>query len=120
MPGHCEEGERIVAGAQFPDEVVAAVRHHHDRWDASGEQIPLMARILAVTERYESLTAGRGCPRVSPPDAMAEIKKMSGIEFDAAVVDALGRAFQDRSLELNLPDVALPAVTILPEPVASS
>ena len=120
VPGHCEEGERIVAGAQFPDEVVAAVRHHHDRWDASGEQIPLMARILAVTERYESLTAGRGCPRVSPPDAMAEIKKMSGIEFDAAVVDALGRAFQDRSLELNLPDVALPAVTISPEPVASS
>ncbi|TMD74071.1 MAG: diguanylate cyclase [Chloroflexi bacterium] len=120
VPGHCEEGERIVAGAQFPDEVVAAVRHHHDRWDASGEQIPLMARILAVTERYESLTAGRGCPRVSPPDAMAEIKKMSGIEFDAAVVDALGRAFQDRSLELNLPDVALPAVTVSPEPVAAS
>ncbi len=120
VPGHCEEGERVVAGAQFPDEVVAAVRHHHDRWDTSGEQISLMARILAITERYESLTAGRGCTRTSPQDAMAEIKKASGIEFDPAVVDALGRAVQDRSLELNLPDLALPAVGVAPEPVAVS
>src|ERR1700704_3017398 len=60
-PGHAEEGERIVAGANFPTEVVAAVRHHHDRWDgadregaANGEKIPVLARILAVSERFEA------------------------------------------------------------------
>jgi len=120
VPGHCEEGERIVAGAQFPDEVVAAVRHHHDRWDGPGDQVPLMARILAVTERYESLTAGRGCKRLSASDALGEIKKASGVEFDPAVVDALTRAVQDGGLELNLPDIALPATAAAPESVAAS
>jgi len=120
VAGHCEEGEKIVAGAKFPDEVVAAVRHHHDRWDGSPEQIPLMARILAITERYESMTAGRGCARMAGADAMTEIAKGSGTEFDPGVVEALARAVQDRSLELNLPDLALPAIAVQPEAVAAS
>jgi len=120
VAGHCEEGEKIVAGAKFPDEVVAAVRHHHDRWDGSAEQIPLMARILAITERYESMTAGRGCARMAGADAMTEIAKGSGTEFDPGVVEALARAVQDRSLELNLPDLALPAIAVQPEAVAAS
>ena len=108
VAGHCEEGEKIVAGAKFPDEVIAAVRHHHDRFESSAE-IPLMARILAVAERYEALTAGRGCARMSAADALAEAAKASGTELDPAVVDALARAVQDGSLQLNLPAIALPA-----------
>lgn len=109
-PGHAEEGERIVAGAQFPPEVVAAVRHHHDRWDAGGEQRALAPRILAVAECFEAMTAGRGWARVSAQEAFGRVKEGAGTEFDPAVVDALGRAVQDGSLELNLPDLALPAV----------
>jgi diguanylate cyclase (GGDEF)-like protein/putative nucleotidyltransferase with HDIG domain len=116
VPGHCEEGEKIVAGADFSAEVVAAVRHHHDRWDGSRDQVPLIARILAVAERYEALTAGRGCARMTAQDALARVKEEAGTEFDPVVVDALGRAVQDGGLELNLPDIALPAVTA---PVAS-
>ena len=109
-PGHAEEGEQIVAGAHFPADVVAAVRHHHDRWDATGDRVPMLARILALTERYEALTAGRGCARVDAASAMAAVKAGAGTEFDPAAVDALGRAVQDGSLELDLPDLALPAV----------
>ena len=109
-PGHAEEGEKIVAGAQFPADVVSAVRHHHDRWDATADRVPLMARILAVAERYEALTAGRGGPRLSSQDALAKVKESAGAEFDPAVVDSLARAVQDGSLELNLPAIALPAV----------
>src|SRR5205807_2647409 len=81
--------------------------HHHDRFDGGAtdgppEQPPLMARILAVAERYEALTAGRGCGRVTPPEALAKVNEGSGTEFDPAVVDALSRAVQDRGLELNL------------------
>jgi diguanylate cyclase (GGDEF)-like protein/putative nucleotidyltransferase with HDIG domain len=108
-PGHCEEGERIVAGAQFPEAVVGAVRQHHTRWDADGEKAPLMARILAVSERYEALTAGRGGARLAGADALPSVRQGAGTEFDPAVVDALGRAVQDGGLELNLPDVAWPA-----------
>jgi diguanylate cyclase (GGDEF)-like protein/putative nucleotidyltransferase with HDIG domain len=120
VPGHCEEGEKIVAGAKFADDVVSAVRHHHDRFANDGAVVPLMARILAVAERYEALTAGRGCPRLAPADALADVTKGSGTEFDPAVVDALTRAVQDRSLELNLPEIALPAVAVAAQPVAVS
>ena len=109
VDGHSEEGARIVAGAKFPDEVIAAVRHHHDLWEGSYGRIPIMARILAVAERYEALTAGRSHMRVAPAEALAEVKKGSGTEFEPAVVEALARAVQDGGLELNLPEVALPA-----------
>jgi diguanylate cyclase (GGDEF)-like protein len=125
-PGHAEEGERIVAGAKFPPEVVAAVRHHHQRWDGGGqtdgpvgENIPLLARILALAERFEALTSGRGCPRVSPQIAQEQIAAGSGSEFDPALVETLGSAVRDRSLELNLPDLALPATAPLQAPTTA-
>jgi putative nucleotidyltransferase with HDIG domain len=114
-PGHEEAGAKIVAGAEFGPGIVEAIRHHHARWDGtgnsewvSGDSIPGMARVLAVAERYEALTAGRGVPRISPQEALAKVTDGSGTEFDPAVVDALGRAVRDGSLELNLPDIALP------------
>jgi diguanylate cyclase (GGDEF)-like protein/putative nucleotidyltransferase with HDIG domain len=117
MPGHAEEGERIVAAANFSPEIASAVRHHHERWDgqgkpdgAAGEQIPLAARILAVAEGYEAMTAGRGCERLTVPAALEQLKAGSGSEFDPAVLDALTKAASDGSLESILPAVALPAV----------
>jgi diguanylate cyclase (GGDEF)-like protein/putative nucleotidyltransferase with HDIG domain len=117
MPGHAEEGERIVAAANFSPEIASAVRHHHERWDgqgkpdgAAGEQIPLAARILAVAEGYEAMTAGRGCERLTVPAALEQLKAGSGSEFDPAVLDALTKAAGDGSLESILPAVALPAV----------
>ena len=124
-PGHAEEGEKIVAGANFPLAVVAAVRHHHDRWDAGGKadglmgsDIPILARILAVAERFEASTAGRGCVRVTPKAAQDQVVAGAGTEFDPAVVEALGRAVRDGSFELALPDLALPAVAATPIPAA--
>jgi len=116
--GHCEAGEKIASGARFPDEVAAAVRHHHDRWDGEGAQTPLMARILAVAERYEALTAGRSCARMSSEEALSRVQEGSGTEFDASVVEALTRAVQGRSLDLNLPDVAFPALAVDAETVS--
>jgi response regulator RpfG family c-di-GMP phosphodiesterase len=124
-PGHTEEGEKIVAGAKFPLAVVAAVRHHHDRWDAGGRadglmgsDIPMLARILAVAERFEASTAGRGCARITPKAAQDQVVAGAGTEFDPAVVEALGRAVRDGSFELTLPDLALPAVAAIPVPAA--
>jgi diguanylate cyclase (GGDEF)-like protein/putative nucleotidyltransferase with HDIG domain len=124
-PGHAEEGEKIVAGAKFPLAVVAAVRHHHDRWDAGGKadglmgsDIPMLARILAVAERFEASTAGRGCVRVTPKAAQDQVVAGAGTEFDPAIVEALGRAVRDGSFELTLPDLAFPAVAAAPVPAA--
>ncbi len=117
MPGHAEEGERIVAAAKFSPEIASVVRHHHERWDgqgkpdgAAGEQIPLAARILAVAEGYEAMTAGRGRERLTVTAALEQLKAGSGSEFDPAVLDALTKAASEGSLESILPAVALPAV----------
>src|SRR5216683_668916 len=117
IPGHAEEGERIVAAAKFSPEIASVVRHHHERWDghgkpdgAAGEQIPLAARILAVAEGYEAMTAGRGRERLTVAAALEQLKAGSGSEFDPAVVDALTKAASEGSLESTLPAVALPAV----------
>ena len=127
-PGHAEEGERIVAGAKFPLEVVSAVRHHHDRWDGGGqvdgagvdgttvESIPVLARVLAVAERFEALTAGRGCTRVTPQLALDQVVTASGSEFEPAAVEALGRAVRDGTFDVNPPEVAFPATVRAPVP----
>lgn len=117
MPGHAEEGERIVAAAKFSPAVASAVCHHHERWDGQGkpdgtlgEQTPMAARILAIAERFEAITAGRGCERLTPAAALELLKAGSGSEFDPALLEALTKAVGDGSLETALPAVALPAV----------
>ena len=112
--------------------MTAAVRSHHERWDGSGkpdglagEKIPQSARIIAVAETFEALTAGRGFERQAPNEALARIFEGSGSEFDPAIVEALSRAIRDGSLDLVTPDLALPAVAqpvvdLPPEPQAAS
>lgn len=119
MPGHAEAGERIVAESKFSPAVSAAVRHHHERWDGqgrpdrmSGESIPPAARIIAVAECYEALTAGRVCDPLNPADALERLKTGSGSEFDPVMVNALTRAVGGESLEAVVPAVALPAVAL--------
>ncbi len=119
--GHAEEGEKVVARADFPPEVVAAVRHHHDRWDAVDKSgVNVQARILAVAERFEASTAGRGCVRATSKVAQEQMVVGSGTEFDPAVVEALGKAVRDGSLELNLPDLAFPATAAVADPVPTT
>ena len=74
--------------------------HHHERWDGSGypdglagEAIPLAARIVAVVDAYDAMTAERpyhcGIPA---EEARAELRRQRGRQFDPAVVDAFERA----------------------------
>jgi|GEM_PF-1053828 len=121
VPGHAEAGERILHRAKFPPEVSAAVRSHHERWDGAGkpaglagEKIPLGARIIAVAETFEALTAGRDCGRLAAQAAFQKVAEESASEFDPALVESLGRAIRDGSLDLVTPDLSLPAT---PHPV---
>ena len=121
VPGHAESGEKILRRAKFPTDVMAYVRGHHERWDGGGkpdalvgEKIPLGARIIAVAEMYEALTAGRGCDRLEALIAFDRITEGAGSEFDPAIVEALGQSIRDGSLDLYIPLLALPAVA---EPV---
>lgn len=96
---HPALGEKIVAGCGL-DELVPAIRHHHERWDGngypdrlSGEGIPALARLVHVAEVWDVLTASHSYRRTVPAErAVAILRAASGHQFDPRMVDALERA----------------------------
>ena len=88
--------EQIVSSIKPFDRLRPAVRHHHERWDGAGypdrlarEQIPLIARILAVADACDAMmSARRYRPARSPIDIDAVFQRESGKQFDPAVVQA--------------------------------
>jgi HD-GYP domain-containing protein (c-di-GMP phosphodiesterase class II) len=73
------------------------VLHHHERWDGAGypnrlagDQIPLGARIIFVADAYDAMTSDRAYRQAMPQrDALAELERCSGTQFDPEVVKAL-------------------------------
>ena len=77
--------------------VAGWVLHHHERWDGAGypnrlagDQIPLGARIIFVADAYDAMTSGRPYHEaLTQQDALAELERCAGTQFDPAVVRAL-------------------------------
>jgi response regulator RpfG family c-di-GMP phosphodiesterase len=68
-------------------EVVRIIRHQDDRFDAIGDAIPLGARVVAVTKRFDRLTEGTGTMKSA--DALRSLHELAGSELDPSVVTAL-------------------------------
>ena len=94
MEEHSTVGAWMVSSVGNAD-VISAVRHHHEHWDGSGypdglagSNIPLFARIIAVTDAYDALNSTRpyraGCGRER---AVAELREAAGTQFDPKVVE---------------------------------
>src|SRR2546427_6135597 len=94
--------QHVLMGAEIAGElprrdVSEIVMHHHENYDGSGyprglkgSQIPIGARIVAVSEAFESMVAG-GIPyerKLSPSEATEDVRESSGRAFDPEVVDA--------------------------------
>ncbi len=98
VAAHPELGAAIVAEV-LSDEQVAWVRHHHERMDGrgypdglSGEAIPEGARILAVADAWDAMTADRPYRRALSPDAaLAECRRVAGDQLDPAMVAVMER-----------------------------
>jgi diguanylate cyclase (GGDEF)-like protein len=94
---HAEVGAQIVETVSDSERLCATVRHHHERFDGAGypdglkgEQIPLGARIVAVAEAYHEMTSERPyAPARTPADAIAELERLSGTQFDGMLVRIL-------------------------------
>jgi putative nucleotidyltransferase with HDIG domain len=95
MRGHSVRGYELVESYPFlaaPAEIVLA---HHERWDGkgyprglAGEQIPLGARLFAIADTFDAITAPRPYrPARSRAEALDEIVRCSGAQFDPAAVD---------------------------------
>ena len=103
MKRHPEAGLELVADIDFPGDIIAIIRNHHERWDGTGypdglagEAIPLEARVVAVADAFDAMTSVRPYrPSLPVASAMKELEEGKGIQFDAAVVEAFKRAFPE-------------------------
>ncbi|MGI6344137.1 MAG: HD domain-containing phosphohydrolase [Bacillota bacterium] len=93
---HVTVGYRILQLFEETADIAEAVLYHEESWDGSGlpkglrgEEIPLLARIIAVADNFVDLTCcAEPSALYSEPDAVQEIAKQAGRKFDPAVVDA--------------------------------
>jgi HD-GYP domain-containing protein (c-di-GMP phosphodiesterase class II) len=98
MKKHTLEGERLLSQiGGILGNVGHIVRSCHEDWDGTGypdglagEDIPLVARIVRACDAFSAMTADRPYRSARPVDeAVAELQRCSGTDFDPAVVEAL-------------------------------
>lgn len=103
---HAELGEQIISRIRQLGECAPAIRHHHEHYDGrglpdrlKGAQIPLVARIIAVADTFDTLTLkdnGRGMSR---EQALARLEELAGTQLDPPVVAAFIRAYEAYRLD---------------------
>ena len=120
---------RILEPIPFFHPLLPAILHHHERFDGkgypsrlAGRNIPLASRIMTISDTYDAMTSTRAYRKALPvADAIAEIRRCSGTQFDPEIVPAF-LACQPKIVipdEVSLPDgfeEAVPA-SFLPRPV---
>ena len=100
---HTVIGHRILFGIKQLDEVLPVVLHHHEQWDGkgyphqlAGEQIPLLARIVAVADAFDAMGSDRPYRQGMPDEKLdAVLRDGAGKQWDAAVVAAFFAARDD-------------------------
>jgi putative two-component system response regulator len=108
MKTHTTIGANMLSGGSS-DLVKAAetiALTHHERWDGSGypqglvgDQIPIVGRIVSIVDVYDALTHDRPYKKAwSPDEAVAEIERQNGRQFDPKVVAAFLRVLYDKDI----------------------
>ena len=95
MKKHPEVGYRIAMASPELISIADFILCHHERWDGSGypqglagEDIPLLSRVLAVTDSYDAMTQNRPYRKAMTREAaMEEIRKNAGTQFDPKVAE---------------------------------
>lgn len=93
---HPHKGAEILRELRQFEDIILGIQYHHEYWDGSRgifglkeQEIPLMARVLAVADTFDALTSDRPYrARRSHEEAFDEIIRCSGSQFDPAVVEA--------------------------------
>jgi hypothetical protein len=107
MNRHPEFGADIISPVKRLAPELPIIRHHHEWFNGSGypdrlvgDDIPKLARILHVADAFEAMTAARPyrMTPLTPEQALAELRKFGGIQFDPDVVDAFVRTKWAREL----------------------
>lgn len=110
MNEHPVKGEEILKDVDRLAAERPLIRHHHEWYNGSGypdrligDEIPLLARVLHVADAFEAMTASRPYRPIplSNAEALEELRRYAGIQFDPDVVEAFSRT---RTASLPAPD----------------
>jgi diguanylate cyclase (GGDEF)-like protein len=114
MQRHCEVGYRIALAATDLVPIADWILKHHEWWNGQGypgglkgDKIPLECRVLAIVDSYDVITNDRPYRKgTSHSEALAEIQRYAGIQFDPHLVKKFCQVFEEpdqtTSLEVNL------------------
>src|SRR5207302_5656747 len=99
MKKHPQIGARILADIKQVQDLIPGVLYHHERYDGkgyptglSGENIPLMGRLICVADCFDAMTSNRTYRRALPLEvAMIEVHRCAGTQFDPAMAEAFLR-----------------------------
>jgi putative nucleotidyltransferase with HDIG domain len=141
MNSHPVLGAQIIKPVTRLSRELPIIRHHHEWYNGSGypdrligDEIPVLARILHVADSFEAMTAARPyrMTPLTPEQAIAELRKFAGIQFDPKVVDAFvqtqwaegiadpGRTIQPRPIPLITQHANQASTTVQATPVGGS
>jgi putative nucleotidyltransferase with HDIG domain len=103
---HPTAGARILRAVGAAPDALPCVLYHHERWDGAGypsrraqTEIPLEARILAVADSFDAMTTNRPYRAALPADqALAELQRCAGTQFDPDLVEAFRSACYEGDL----------------------
>ncbi len=92
-----------IIGTLFAPELVAAVRHHHERWDGggypdglTGDHIPAIAQAMCIVDSYDAMSSWRPYRgAMSYADCLKELERCRGRQFDPRLVDAFRKVLED-------------------------
>jgi diguanylate cyclase (GGDEF)-like protein len=106
---HAEAGARIVAEIDGLESIAPWIRHAHEHVDGSGypaglrgQEIPLESRILLVADAFDAMTSDRAYRGAMPvADALAELRRCAGRQFDPRCVELLAGALGERAGALD-------------------
>jgi len=101
---HPEIGFRILSTSNEYADIAEDILAHHERWDGKGypkglrgEQIPIRARIIAVADAFEAMTATRPYREaVCEEEALAEIERCAGTQFDPEIAQIFVAEYRRR------------------------
>jgi len=108
---HPMRGLEIVREIGFLNEALTGIMHHHERMDGrgypmgfAGHEIPEFARIIAVADAFDSMTSTRAYRKATRiPEAIAELRRGAGTQFDPKFVDAFIAALDQEGWGLQEP-----------------
>jgi cyclic di-GMP phosphodiesterase len=135
MRTHPVIGDNLLEPIDLLAAVRPIVRHHHERWDGlgypdglAGEEIPLGARIMAVADAVEAMSARRVYREpLSEPQIVQELERGRGTQWDPEIVDLVLRMIETDTISFAadglrisqvLPDRAAAAVLRFPGPMS--